>query len=63
MWDYVSIKRTPQGLLRAYEEIEEMLGSEIGRLLRLRLLSARSIVAAAQARCVSVGVHFITQES
>lgn len=59
MWENVSIKRTPQGLKAADDAIEEMLSSSIGRLLRLRLLTARSIVTAAQKRSESIGVHYI----
>ncbi|MFZ5375691.1 MAG: L-aspartate oxidase, partial [Campylobacterota bacterium] len=61
MWDHVSIVRTPKGLQNALEAIEEMLRSGVGRLLRLRLLTARCIVQSAQNRTESIGVHFITQ--
>ena len=61
MWDYVSIKRTPKGLNTALEAIDKMLSENVGRLLRLRLLTARSIVEAAQKRHESIGVHYITQ--
>ena len=63
MWENVSIKRTPRGLKRALEAITQMLAGEVGRLLRLRLLTALSIVVSAQKRSESIGVHFITQES
>lgn len=59
MWENVSIKRTPQGLSRAYEALNEMLEGKVGRLLRLRLLTARSIVVSAQKRTESIGVHYI----
>ena len=61
MWENVSIKRTPRGLKIAMDAIETMLSEEVGRLLRLRLLTARSIVEAAQKRHESIGVHYITQ--
>ncbi|MDD2837915.1 MAG: L-aspartate oxidase [Sulfuricurvum sp.] len=61
MWENVSIVRTPKGLQRAREAIEEMLNQKIGRLLRLRLLSARCIVESAQKRSKSIGVHYMTQ--
>lgn len=61
MWDNVSIVRTPEGLQKAYEAIAEMLLGDVGRLLRLRLLTARSIIVSAQKRSESIGVHFITQ--
>ncbi|MDD3769523.1 MAG: L-aspartate oxidase [Sulfuricurvum sp.] len=61
MWDQVSIVRTPQGLQKALESIEEMIRSGVGRMLRLRLLTARCIIESAQKRTESIGVHFITQ--
>lgn len=61
MWENVSIKRTPHGLSTALEAIDKMLSENVGRLLRLRLLTARSIVEAAQKRHESIGVHYITQ--
>jgi L-aspartate oxidase len=62
MWENVSIKRTPHGLSTALEAIDKMLSENVGRLLRLRLLTARSIVEAAQNRPESIGVHFITKD-
>lgn len=59
MWENVSIKRTPKALATALEAIEKMLLSPVGRLLRLRLLTARSIVISAQNRHESIGVHYI----
>lgn len=61
MWDNVSIKRTPEGLHRTKEAIERMLHEKCGRLLKLRLLTARSIVESAENRAESIGVHYITQ--
>jgi L-aspartate oxidase len=61
MWENVSIKRTPQGLKTASELIAQMLSGDVGRLLRLRLLTAQSIVQAAQKRSESIGVHYITE--
>lgn len=62
MWEYVSIKRTQKGLQRASDTIERMLLEDVGRLLRLRLLSAQNIVKAAQKRTQSIGVHFIVED-
>jgi len=62
MWENVSIKRTPDGLNTAYEAINEMLAGEVGRLLRLRLLTAQSIVVSAQKRTESIGVHYIVED-
>ena len=59
MWEHVSIKRTPKGLATALEAIEKMLLAPIGRLLRLRLLTAQSIVTSAIKRTESIGVHYI----
>jgi L-aspartate oxidase len=58
MWEQVSIVRTKQGLEEAYAAIEQMLHAQIGRLLKLRLLTAREIVRSALAREESVGVHY-----
>jgi len=62
MWENVSIKRTPDGLNAAYEAINEMLEGEVGRLLKLRLLTAQSIVVSAQKRTESIGVHYIIED-
>ena len=59
MWDKVSIVRTTSGLNEALLAIEKMLSSDVGRLLKLRLLSARAIVQAALKRTESIGVHYI----
>jgi len=58
MWEKVSIVRTTQGLQEAFEAIEKMLHEPIGRLLKLRLLTAKEIVRSALARKESVGVHY-----
>ncbi|HFU74216.1 MAG TPA: FAD-binding protein, partial [Helicobacteraceae bacterium] len=63
MWDNVSIVRTERGLHEAKQEIEAMLGEKIGRLLKLRLLTALSIVNSALARKESIGAHYIKKES
>jgi L-aspartate oxidase len=61
MWENVSIVRNVQGLQVAYDALTQMLAGKIGRLLRLRLLTAQSIVESAQKRSESIGVHYITQ--
>ena len=58
MWENVSIVRTQKGLEAALQEITEMLKKRLGRLLYLRLLTAKEIVTSALAREVSVGVHY-----
>jgi len=58
MWKYVSIVRTTEGLHEALRAIDDMLRPPIGRMLKLRLLTAHEIVRAALARTESVGVHY-----
>ncbi|WP_345969740.1 MULTISPECIES: L-aspartate oxidase [Sulfurimonas] len=58
MWKFVSIVRTTEGLQEALATLDAMLASPIGRMLRLRLLTAHEIVRAALAREESVGVHY-----
>ncbi|MEJ2499850.1 MAG: L-aspartate oxidase [Campylobacterales bacterium] len=58
MWKEVSIVRTTEGLHEALDEIDGMLDKPIGRLLKLRLMTAHEIVRAALARTESVGVHY-----
>ncbi len=62
MWHNVSIVRTKKGLQEAKEFIDTMLEQELGRMLRLRLLTAKSIVDSALKREKSIGVHFIKEE-
>lgn len=61
MWENVSIVRSREGLMVAKEAVEKILTEKNGRLLKLRLLSALSIIDGALNRPQSVGVHFITQ--
>lgn len=58
MWAKVGIVRTQSGLDSALGGIEVMLESNIGRMLRLRLLVARKIVQSALQRQESLGAHF-----
>jgi len=58
MWDNVSIVRTQSGLESTLEEIDKMLDDKVGRLLYLRLLTAKEIVTSALNRKESVGVHY-----
>ncbi|NOQ30702.1 MAG: L-aspartate oxidase [Helicobacteraceae bacterium] len=62
MWDFVSIVRTKNGLTKAKNEIDQMLSSKCGRLLKLRLLTAQTVVVSALNRSESVGVHFIKKD-
>jgi L-aspartate oxidase len=63
MWNDVSIARTTSGLNRAKNEIETMLSQKVGRLLKLRLLTALAIIEAALKRKESVGVHYMKEEN
>jgi L-aspartate oxidase len=62
MWKHVSIVRTKKGLLEAKEQINALLNEKIGKLLKLRLLTAKEIVESALAREESIGVHTIYNE-
>ncbi len=61
MWDDIGIVRTEKGLQEALDFIEETLHKPIGRLLKLRLLTAKEIVTSAMKRKTSVGVHYIKE--
>lgn len=63
MWNDVGVVRTQKGLNEALDFLEETLHKPIGRLLKLRLLTAKEIVKSALARTESIGVHYIKQES
>ena len=62
MWQNVSIQRRTVGLQETLKKIDAMLDEEIGWLLQLRLLSAKSIVEGALARTESVGVHYLVKD-
>ncbi len=61
MWNDVGIVRTEKGLHEAMDFIEETLHKPIGRLLKLRLLTAKEIVTSALNRKTSVGVHYMKE--
>ncbi len=61
MWDDIGIIRTEKGLHEALDFIEDTLHKPIGRLLKLRLLTAKEIVTSAMKRKTSVGVHYIKE--
>ena len=61
IWDDVGIVRTEKGLKEAMSFIEETLHKPIGRLLKLRLLTAKEIVTSALKRKTSIGVHYIKE--
>ncbi|RAX58436.1 L-aspartate oxidase [Helicobacter monodelphidis] len=58
MWNKVGIIRKERGLNEALGGVEVMLQSNIGRLLRLRLLTAKSIIQSALQREDSIGAHY-----
>ena len=59
MWDKVGIARKRSGLNEALGGVEVMLKSGIGRMLKLRLLSAREVIKGALARRESLGAHYM----
>jgi len=62
MWTNVGIVRERQELIDAYEEVDSYLDEDIGRLLFLRLLTAKSIIKSAINRKDSIGAHFIKEK-
>jgi len=62
MWENVSIIRTKRGLNDALSTINALLNENIGKLLKFRLLTAKSIVISALNRSESIGVHTIDEE-
>jgi len=61
MWTKVGIVRTSQNLIDALEEVESHLEENVGRLLFLRLLTAKSIISSAINRKESIGAHYIKE--
>lgn len=59
MWQKVGIARQRSGLNEALGGVEVMLKAGVGRLLRLRLLSAKEIIKGALAREESLGAHYL----
>jgi len=62
MWTNVGIVRERQELIDAYDEVESYLDEDIGRLLFLRLLTAKSIIKSAINRKDSIGAHYIKEK-
>jgi L-aspartate oxidase len=62
MWKDVGIVRVRQNLIDALDEIECFLKEDVGRLLYLRLLTARTIIKSAIERKESIGAHFIKKK-
>ena len=59
MWDKAGIVRTKADLQEGLDTINKFLKQDIGRLLYLRLLSAKSIFEASLKRSTSLGAHYI----
>ena len=59
MWDSASIVRNEKDLQKALEQIKLFLEEDVGRLLFLRLLTAKAIIESAISRKESLGAHFI----
>jgi len=62
MWDNAGIVRERKSLEFALDEINKYLQEDIGRLLYLRLLTAKSILVCALEQKKSIGAHFIKGE-
>jgi L-aspartate oxidase len=61
MWTNVGIVRISQKLIDALDEINSYLEEDVGRLLFLRLLTAKSIIKSAIDRKKSIGAHYIKE--
>ncbi len=59
MWENVAIMRNEKELKNTLIQIDTFLKEEVGRLLFLRLLTAKSILKAAINRKESLGAHYI----
>ncbi len=61
MWDQVGIVREKDQLQDALKKIDLFLQEDIGRLLFLRLLTAKSIIKSAIRREKSIGAHYVKE--
>ncbi|MDD2896591.1 MAG: FAD-binding protein [Aliarcobacter sp.] len=61
MWTHASIVRDPKTLQTTLDTIESYLKLDVGRLLYLRLLTAKSILKSALERKESLGAHYIKE--
>jgi L-aspartate oxidase len=62
MWENAAIVRKQSNLEYALSEVQKFLQQDVGRLLRLRLLTAQSILQAAVNRKESLGAHFLEKD-
>jgi len=58
MWMYVSIERREESLKRALDRVREMMLMDIGRSLKLQLLTSAEIISSAIKNRESVGAHY-----
>lgn len=63
MWNNAAIVRKTANLQYALNEVENFLQQDVGRLLRLRLLTAQAILKAAINRKESLGAHFLDKDA
>ena len=61
MWTHAAIVRESDNLEKSLEIIKTYLKKDVGRLLFLRLLTAKSILQCALGRKKSLGAHFIKE--
>ena len=61
MWENAAIVRDKEALKATLDKIDKYLEENVGRLLYLRLLTAKSILKAAIEREASIGSHFIKE--
>lgn len=61
MWDSASIVRNPKKIKETLAQVEKYLQQDVGRLLFLRLLTAKSILTSALNREKSLGAHYIKE--
>ncbi len=59
MWSCAGIVRNQKDLENSLEKVEEYLKMDVGRLLYIRLLTAKSMLKSAINRKVSLGAHYI----
>jgi L-aspartate oxidase len=63
MWESAGIMRNKDDLKISLDKIDKFLRQKSGRMLRLRLLSARSIITSAIARERSLGAHYLNEST
>ena len=61
MWESASISRNKTDLTKSLQLIDNYLTYDLGRLLFLRLLTAKSILESALKREKSLGAHYIKE--